>query len=294
MGRVDMSSRMKKKQELTIGRRKIEVSNLDKVLYPAAHFTKGDVIDYYIRVSKFLLPHLRNRPVTLKRFPNGVRGNFFYEKDAPAFTPDWVRTVPVPRRKGSQDHIDYIVIDDLPTLVWLANLANLEIHPFLHRAPHLDRPASIVFDFDPGEGADILDCARVAFYVRDLLRDLGLKSFPKVSGSKGLQVYVPLNTAGATYEATRPFAKAVAELMQERYPDLVVAKMTKNIRAGKVFIDWSQNSDFKTTVGVYSLRAKSAHPFLSMPVAWKELEDALQTKDAAPLYFKPDGAIQRL
>jgi bifunctional non-homologous end joining protein LigD len=285
---------MKKTQQLTIGRRKIEVSNLDKVLYPATHFTKGQVIDYYIRASKFLLPHLRNRPVTLKRFPNGVRGDFFYEKDAPKFTPEWVRTVPVPRRGSSQGNIRYIVIDDLPTLVWLANLANLEIHPFLHRAPHMDRPTSIVFDFDPGEGAHILDCVTVAFHVRDLLHELGLESFPKVSGSKGLQVYVPLNTADATYERTRPFAKAVAELMQERYPDLVVAKMTKIIRTGKVFIDWSQNSNFKTTVGVYSLRAKSVQPFVSMPVAWQDLEDALQAKDAARLYFKPDAAIQRL
>src|SRR5215470_468674 len=147
-----MSSRMNKKEELTIGRRKIEVSNLDKVLYPAAHFTKRQVIDYYIRASKFALPHLRNRPVTLKRFPNGVRGEFFYEKDAPKFTPEWVRTVSVPRRGGSDGNIDYIVIDDLPTLVWLANLANLEIHPFLHRAPHLDRPTAVVFDLDPGKG----------------------------------------------------------------------------------------------------------------------------------------------
>jgi bifunctional non-homologous end joining protein LigD len=285
---------MKKSEQLRIGRRKIEVSNLDKVLYPASRFTKGQVIDYYIRVSKFMLPHLRDRPVTLKRFPNGVSGGFFYEKDAPKFTPDWVRTTPVPRRTGGRGDIHYIVIDDLATLVWLANLANLEIHPFLHRAPHSNRPTSIVFDLDPGEGTNILDCIRVAFHVRDLLDELQLKCFPKVSGSKGLQVYVPLNTAGATYEVTRPFAKAVAELMQERYPDLVVAKMTKTIRAGKVFIDWSQNSDFKTTVGAYSLRAKSAQPFVSMPVDWNELEDALQAKDAGRLYFNPDAAIQRL
>jgi bifunctional non-homologous end joining protein LigD len=284
----------KKTEELIVGRRKIVVSNLDKVLYPAAHFTKRQVIDYYIRAAKFILPHLKNRPVTLKRFPNGVRGDFFYEKDAPKFTPDWVRTVAVPRRTGSQGDINYVVIDDLPTLVWLANLANLEIHPFLHRVPHLDRPTSIVFDFDPGEGASVLDCARVAFHVRDLLQDLDLKSFPKVSGSKGLQVYVPLNNASAAYDTTQPFAKAVAELMQERYPDLVVSKMTKVVRAGKVFIDWSQNSDFKTTIGVYSLRAKLAQPFVSMPVDWKELEEALEAKDGGRLYFKPDAAIQRL
>src|SRR3954469_19235255 len=153
---------MKKTEQLTVGRRKIPVSNLDKVLYPEAHFTKGQVIDYYIKAAKFLLPHLRSRPVTLKRFPNGVRDDFFYEKDAPKFTPDWVRTFPVPRRTGGAGDINYVVIDDLATLVWLANLANLEIHPFLHRVPHLNRPTAVVFDFDPGEGAWVLDCARVA------------------------------------------------------------------------------------------------------------------------------------
>ena len=283
-----------KKKELKVGRRNIPVSNLEKVLYPAAHFTKGQVIDYYIRVADFILPHLRDRPVTLKRFPNGTGNEFFYEKDAPKFTPEWVRTFPVPRRDRSGTDIQYIIIDDLPTLVWLANLANLELHPFLHRVPHLDRPTSVVFDFDPGPGMDILDCARVAFHVRDLLNELGLKSFPKVSGSKGLQVYVPLNTARANYAATQAFAKTVAELMEERHPDFVVSKMTKALRAGKIFIDWSQNSDFKTTVGVYSLRAKLAQPFVSMQVEWEELTDALKADDAGRLYFKPDAAIKRL
>ena len=285
---------MPKKQELTVNGRKIPVTNLDKVLYPAAHFTKGQVIDYYIRVADFILPQLRDRPVTLKRFPDGVRGEFFYEKDAPKFTPDWIRTFPVPRRGRSHTDINYIVIDDLPTLVWLANLANLEIHPFLHRVPHLDRPTAIVFDFDPGEGANVLDCARVAFLVRDLLAELNLKSFPKVSGSKGLQLYVPLNVPSATYTVTQPFAKTLAELVAERHPDLVVATMAKAGRRGKVFIDWSQNSDFKTTVGVYSLRAKSAQPFVSMPVDWQELEDSVKADDADHLYFKPKAALQRL
>jgi bifunctional non-homologous end joining protein LigD len=186
---------MKKTEERTIGRRKITVSNPDKVLYPAAHFTKAQVIEYYTRVAPFILPHLRGRPVTLKRFPNGASGDFFYEKDAPRFTPEWIRTASVPRRDRNRADIRYVVIDDLPTLVWLANLANLEIHPFLHKTPHLGRPTSVVFDFDPGQGADILDCARIAFNVRGLLAELGLKCFAKVSGSKGLQVYIPLNTA---------------------------------------------------------------------------------------------------
>jgi bifunctional non-homologous end joining protein LigD len=285
---------MPKKQELTVEGRAIPVTNLDKVLYPAAHFTKRQVIDYYIRAAQFILPHLEGRPVTLKRFPDGVRGDFFYEKDAPRFTPDWVRRVPVARRDRSQKDINYIVIDDLPTLVWLANLANLEVHPFLHRGIHLDRPTSVVFDFDPGEGADILDCAHVAFLVRDLLGELGLKTFAKVSGSKGLQLYVPLNIPTARYAVTQPFAKAVAELMEQRHPDLVVSKMTKANRAGKVFIDWSQNSDFKTTVGVYSLRAKSSRPLVSMPVKWEELEAAVEANDRDRLFFTPDAAIDRL
>ena len=284
------------KQHLTIDGRDIPVSNLDKMLYPVAHFTKAQVIDYYIRIAKFLLPHLHDRPVTLKRFPDGVGGQFFYEKDAPKFTPSWVRTFAVPRRTRSKGHeeIHYIIVDDLPTLVWLANLASLEIHPFLHGAPHLNRPTAVVFDFDPGEGATLLDCARAAFDVRDVLRDLGLETFPKVSGSKGLQVYVPLNTTTADYEVTRPFAKAVAELMGQRHPDRIVSKMAKVVRARKVLIDWSQNYDFKTTVAVYSLRAKSPQPFVSLPVTWDELEQAVQKNKPDALVFKPDAAIARV
>ncbi len=283
---------MPKRESLTIGKRKVSVSSLDKPLYPAAGFTKAAVIDYYIRVSGWLLPHLRKRPVTLKRYPDGVAGEFFYEKDAPSFTPDWVKTVPVPRRGGGTP-IRYIVIDDLPTLVWSANLANLEIHPFLHRAPHLDRPTAIVFDLDPGEGAAALECAEVALLLRDTLARLNLESFPKVSGSKGIQVYLPLNTA-VTYELTKPLAKTVAELLAREHPAKIVSKMSKAVRGGKVFIDWSQNSDFKTTVGVYSLRAKRQTPFVSMPVGWDELEAAVAAKDSGRLYWQPGAAIERL
>ena len=279
---------MPQKQELDVAGRKVLVSNLDKVLYPAAGFTKGQVIDYYVRVSAFLLPHLKDRPVTLVRYPDGITGQFFYEKNAPKFTPDWITTVPVPRRTGGRD-IRYIVINDLPTLVWCANLAGLEIHPFLHKAAHIDRPTSIVFDLDPGEGTDILDCAEIAFLVKDLLEKWKLKSYPKVSGSKGLQVYVPLNTE-LTYEVTRRFANAIAELLAHENPKKVLPKMTKLARKGKVFIDWSQNSDFKTTIGVYSLRAKRDPPFVSMPVTWDELKGAKQ----AALQFQPDAALERL
>lgn len=284
---------MPAKDYLEIDGRRVTVTNLNKILYPGGRFTKAKVVDYYIRVAKFLLPHLKDRPVTLKRFPNGVYGEFFYEKHAPSFTPDWVKTFPVPRRETPGPPIRYILIDDLPTLVWLANLANLEIHPFLHRAPTIHRPTWLVFDLDPGEGADVLMCARVAFILRDLLGQLELESLVKVSGSKGLQVYVPLNTP-VTYEQTRPFAKAIAELLAEREPSLIVSKMPKVFRAKKVFIDWSQNDDYKTTVGVYSLRAKTYRPYVSMPVEWDELKRALDKNDKDELYFTPEEALADL
>lgn len=277
---------------LEIGGRKLPLSNLDKILYPGAGFTKGQVIDFYIRVSAHLLPHLEARPLTLKRYPNGVAARYFYEKNAPKFTPDWVRTFPVPRREGGQP-IRYIVVDNLATLVWCANLASLELHPFLHRAPRLDRPTSVVFDLDPGEGSDLATCARVAFLLNDLFKTWRLDAFPKVSGSRGIQVYLPLNTP-VTYETTRPFAKSIAELLAREHPELVVAKMAKPARAKKVLVDWSQNSDFKTTVSVYSLRAKRDRPFVSMPVEWDELRDALSRGSSDRLFFSPDQALKRL
>ena len=261
----------------------VRISHPEKVLYSAGRFTKGDVSDYYGRVAHLLLPHLKNRPVTLKRFPNGVHGEAFYEKDAPGFTPDWVKTFPVPRREGGPD-INYILINDSRTLQWAANIAALELHPFLHRVPELDRPTSIVFDLDPGEGSTVLQCAEVAFLLRQVLTKLHLKSFPKVSGSKGIQVYVPLNMA-LSYGATQPLARAIAERLEKTYPERVVADMAKNLRVGKVFIDWSQNADHKTTVAVYSLRAKRARPYVSMPVRWQELTRALRKSDPKLLDF---------
>jgi bifunctional non-homologous end joining protein LigD len=214
--------------------------------------------------------------VTLKRYPDGVHGDAFYEKDAPGFTPEWIRTFPVPRREGGPD-INYILINDMATLTWAANMAALELHPFLHRVPKIDNPTHIVFDLNPGEGANISKCAEVAFLLRDVLTKLRLKSFAKVSGSKGIQVYVPLKTP-ITYRTTQPFARAIAELVEREHSALVVSDMAKNLRVGKVFIDWSQNADHKTTVGVYSLRAKRARPYVSMPVRWDELTTALRKK----------------
>jgi bifunctional non-homologous end joining protein LigD len=287
------SSVASQKQQLTIEGHTISVSNLDKLMYPGGRFTKAKVIDYYVKVAAHLLPHLKDRPVTLKRFPEGVFGEFFYEKDAPSFTPNWVKTVPVPRKNKSEPDIRYIVIDNLATLVWLANLTNLEIHPFLHRAPRIHRPTAMVFDCDPGEGANVLHCARVALLLRGVLAELNLQAFVKVSGSKGLQVYVPFNRE-ITYEVTQALAKALAELLEEREPKLVVSQMPKAFRAKKVFIDWSQNTEFKTTVGVYSLRAKIYKPFVSMPVQWEELEKALNKGKPDLLYFKPEAALAQL
>jgi bifunctional non-homologous end joining protein LigD len=279
------------KQSIEVQGRTLQVSNLDKVLFPSG-FTKGQVIDFYIRVADFLLPHIAGRPVTLKRYPNGIEGKHFYEKDAPSHTPDWVERFAVPRRSGESD-IHYVLLNDLPSLVWSANLANLEIHPFLAKAPHIERPSFIVFDLDPGEGADLLDCAEVAELLKEKLEGAKLEAFAKVSGSKGLQVYAPLNGA-ATYDATQPYARELAQVLERDHPELVISDMSKALRKGKVFIDWSQNSDFKTTVAPYSLRAKKSSPFVSMPVTWDELRKARRKREIAALYFDPDAALKRL
>ena len=255
---------------LNIEGRQVKCTRLSKILYPQAKFTKADVIDYYVRVAPFILPHLKDRPVTLKRYPDGVTGEAYWEKDAPSFTPEWVETFPVPRHAGGPD-INYVLIQNAATLAWAANAAALELHPFLHRAPEITAPTSIVFDLDPGAGADIRTCIEVAFLLKDVMEHLGLKLFAKVSGSKGIQLYIPLNTT-TTYEVTQRFARSVAELIEEQNPELATSEMPKEKRVGKVFIDWSQNADHKTTVGVYSLRAKQQRPFVSMPVTWDELD----------------------
>ena len=282
----------KKNATIDVEGRKIALSNLEKILYPANGLTKGQVIDYYVRVSRYILPHLKDRPITFVRYPDGVRGKFFFEKNAPPFTPGWIKRFSVPHRRHEGD-IHYILIDDLPTLVWAANLASLELHPFLHRVPNISSPTEIVFDLDPGEASDILTCVRVALLVREVLTELKLQSFAKVSGSKGLQLYVPLNS-GLTYDVVKPFAKTFAEFMEQRHPELVVSKMPRHLRAGKVFIDWSQNAESKTTIGVYSLRAKSDRPYVSMPVTWDELIEAQRTQRTQTLYFEPEAALVRL
>jgi bifunctional non-homologous end joining protein LigD len=281
---------MSKKVEIEVAGKKIVVSNLEKVLYPAAGFTKGQVIDYYIRIAPVLLPHLKNRPITLKRYPDGVDGFFFYEKQCPSHRPDWVKTTEVPSQR-EEGKIDYCLMNDLPALVWAANLADLELHTFLHRAPAITRPTSLAFDLDPGAPADMMLCCRVALWLRAIFDELGLQSFAKTSGSKGLQIYVPLNTA-ATYEKTKEFAHSLAEKMEREHPEHVVSRMQKALRKGKVLIDWSQNDEHKTTVNVYSLRAKP-QPTVSTPVNWQEVESTVK-EGAAPLEFTSDAALQRV
>jgi bifunctional non-homologous end joining protein LigD len=213
-----------------IGNKKLTVSNIDKVLYPETGFTKGQVIDFYSRVARFILPHIENRPITLKRYPNGVQGEHFYEKNAPSFTPAWINTYPI-QRSSRESMINYVLINDLASLLWSANLANLEIHPFLAKAPDISVPTMIVFDLDPGEGASLVKSCEVAFLLRDLLDRLELESLPKVSGSKGIHVHVPLNTP-VTYEMTQAFAQSVAQYLAREQPQSIVSDMAKIKRRG--------------------------------------------------------------
>jgi bifunctional non-homologous end joining protein LigD len=280
-----------KRVEVEIEGRRLSLSNLDKVLYPKAGFTKGQVIDYYTRVSPVLLPHLRGRALTLKRYPDGVEGQYFYEKQCPRHRPDWVRTAAVYSRQSKRT-IEYCLCEDLPTLVWLANLADLELHTSLALATDVKAPTIVAFDLDPGPPATIVECSRVALHLREVFSHLGLEAFPKTSGSKGMQVYVPLNTP-ATYDETKPFAQALAQLLERRHPELIVSDMKKSLRGGKVFVDWSQNDEHKTTVNVYSLRAKE-RPTVSTPLSWEEVEAALESGDPADLEFTSDEALARV
>ena len=251
--------------EVSVEGRTLSLSNLGKVLYPVAGFTKGEVIDYYTRVAPALLPHLRDRPLTLKRYPDGVDGGHFYEKNCPSHAPDWVRR----ERVGT---IDYVVCDDLPTLVWLANLADLELHPSLSLAGEIERPTVMAFDLDPGPPAALAECCEVAVLLRETLAQLGLESFVKLSGSKGMQVYVPLNSEVDYDSGTKLLSQALARHLEAEHPQLIVSQQRKELRRGKVLIDWSQNDEHKTTICVYSLRGRE-RPTVSAPLRWEELGD---------------------
>ncbi len=271
--------------------RQLSLSNLDKVLYPEVGFTKGQVIAYYQAVAAALLPHLAGRPLTLKRYPNGVDGQFFYEKNCPKHRPEWVETVGVWSQRNKAD-VNYCLANELPTLVWVANLASLELHTMLSWAPAIQQPSMLVFDLDPGPPATVVECGRVAFWLKEVLDDLGLAAFPKTSGSKGLQLYVPLNTP-VTYNETKPFAHALARLLEDRHPKDVLSVMTKELRKGKVFIDWSQNDDSKTTVCVYSLRARP-RPTVSTPVTWEEVQRVVDSGDPDDLAFEAADVLERI
>ena len=270
--------------------RHLKLSNLEKVLYPAVGFTKKDVIDYYARIAPAMIPHLSGRALTRKRYPDGVDGEPFFEKNAPMHRPDWVKTAAI-WSHGNRRNVHYVLADDLPTLIWLANLAALELHPSLALAKDITCPTEMVFDLDPGPPANIVECCQVAFWLREIFDHFNLQSFPKTSGSKGLQIYVPLNTP-TSFDQTKMFSHALAQLLEADHPQHVVSDMKKSVRTGKVFVDWSQNDEHKTTVAVYSLRARE-RPTVSTPVTWDEVERALKKKDPNLLVFESTKVVAR-
>jgi bifunctional non-homologous end joining protein LigD len=281
-------------RQVEVEGRELRLTNLDKVLYPEAGFTKGEMVDYYAKVGARMVPHLSGRAVTLRRFPEGVDDldAAFFEKRCPKHRPKWVKTAKVQAgpRAGV---IEFCVCDSLPTLVWMAQLAAIELHPSLSLSRAPKRPTALVFDLDPGPPANVVDCSRVALRLRDLLAQLELESFVKTSGSKGMQLYVPLNTK-VTYEETRPFGQAVAQIVAKQTPETVLAKMGKRTdRSGKVLIDWYQNNERKTTICVYSLRARE-RPTCSTPVTWEEVEKAADSGDGGRLVFETHQVLERI
>ena len=271
--------------------RSLKLGNLDKVMYPETGFAKSQVIDYYVRVAPALLPHLHDRPLTMKRYPNGVTGMFFYEKNCPKHAPEWIQTAKV-WSGGNNRFMYYCMMQDLPSLVWAANLADIELHTSLSLCHDVMQPTMIVFDLDPGPPANIVQCSEVGLWVRDLFAHFGLQSFPKTSGSKGLQIYTPLNTS-VTYDETKSFARAIARLLEREHPKKVVSDMKKALRVNKIFVDWSQNDDHKTTICVYSLRAKET-PTASTPVTWDEVATCLKKGDPNLLRFESDKVLARV
>ncbi len=287
---LDAGRKVRDGVEVTVGGRSLKLTNLDKVLYPDAGLCKRDFIEYLIHVAPAILPHLAGRPLTRKRFPDGVEGKSFFEKNCPSHRPDWVHVAPIALSKKI---VEFCVCDDLPTLVWLGNLAALEFHTSLSRADPIDRPTMMVFDLDPGAPATIVECCRVALLLEGMFANLGLRCFGKTSGNKGLQVYVPLNTPDATYDATKGFSRAVAELLESAEPELVVSRMAKALRTGKVFVDYSQNDEHKTTVCVYSLRARE-RPTVSTPVTWDEVRSCHDSGDRNELVFDGGQVLERV
>lgn len=268
----------------------LQLSNLDKVFYPETGFTKGQMIDYYSRVAPYMVPHLEDRPITLKRYPDGVEGEYFYEKECPSHHPDWLKTGRV-ASSGKRGYVDFCLVEEEAALVWIANLASIEIHTLLSRYPDVRTPRFAVFDLDPGHPAGILDCAWTALRLKEVLGGLGLECFPKTSGKKGIHVCLPLNTE-VGFERTKSFANAVAMMLEKEYPERIVANMKKEKRKGKVLIDWSQNTEHKSTVCVYSLRA-DRRPFVSTPLSWKELEQLTAGGAESAFYFEARDVLER-
>jgi bifunctional non-homologous end joining protein LigD len=281
-------------QVVEIDGRELKLTNLDKVLYPKVGFSKGEMVDYYAKVAEAMVPHLKGRAVTLRRFPEGVDDldSAFFEKRCPKHRPKWVKTTSVVAGPNA-GKIDFCVCDGRPTLIWMAQLAAIELHPSLSLGRAPTRPTVLAFDLDPGPPADVVDCCRVALRLRELFGHFGLECFPKTSGSKGMQVYLPLNQKKMSYDETKPFAKAIAQLLEKQTPDLVVSKMKKVERGGKVFVDWSQNHRSKTTIAVYSLRARE-RPTASTPVTWEEVEAAADSGDGKPLVFEAGAVLERI
>lgn len=276
-----------------VGGRRLRLSNLDKVLYPGVGFTKAEVIDYYARIAPVLLPHLADRPVTIRRYPDGVDGPSFFEKDVARNAPEWMRTarLPTPGSSKGAESANFVLIDDVAGLVWLANLAALELHipQWTVKSDGVaDSPDLLVFDLDPGDPADLVQCCRVAERLRDVLADDDLRAWPKTSGSKGLQLYVPVRTSGR--EQTREYARELADRLSRETPDLVVSTMAKAKRVGRVLIDWSQNNPAKTTVAPYSLRARP-EPTVAAPVTWSEVESCQRRAD---LVFTAGDVLDRV
>jgi bifunctional non-homologous end joining protein LigD len=281
-------------QQVEVDGRELKLTNLDKVLYPKAGFSKGEVVDYYAKVAPAIVPHLKGRALTLRRFPEGVDDTdaAFFEKRCPKHRPDWVKTATVEAGPHA-GIIDFCVCEDRPTLVWMAQLAAIELHPSLSLAPEPECPTVLAFDLDPGSPAEVLACCRVGLRLRELFGHFGVESFPKTSGSKGLQIYIPLNDEKITYEETKPLARAIAQLLEKQTPKEVVSKMKKVERKGKVFVDWSQNHRRKTTIAVYSLRARE-QPTVSTPVTWDEVERAVKKDDADSLVFEAKDVLKRI
>ena len=285
---------MTETRQVEVDGKELRLTNLDKVLFPQAGFTKGEMVDYYAKVAPAIVPHLSGRAVTLRRFPEGVEDldSAFFEKRCPKHRPKWVKTARV-QAGPNAGMIDFCVCDSLPTLIWMAQLAAIELHPSLSLGRAPKRPTVLAFDLDPGPPADVVDCCRVALRLRDLFGHFDLESFVKTSGSKGMQLYVPLNTK-TTYEETRPFAQAIAQIVAKQSPDEVLAKMGKKTdRSGKVLIDWYQNNERKTTISVYSLRARE-RPTVSTPVTWEEVEAAAASGDGSQLVFEAGEVLERI